>query len=102
VLNIIKQISNNKAPGQNKITSSMLKNSSFKIVLQVYLLTHTESPTLNLVGPAIFTRLYTVVKSLSAIAGVTSTGPMPIVRCLHCNLTRDAAVCRFTYNFCWV
>jgi len=50
-----------------------------KMVL--YLLTRIESPILNFADPAIFTRLYIVVKSLSVIAGVTSTGRMPIFRC---------------------
>jgi len=35
ILNIIKKLSN-KAPGQDKITANMLKNSSFKITLQIY------------------------------------------------------------------
>jgi len=36
VLNVIKQMPNNKAAGQDKITFSMLKNCFFKIVLQIY------------------------------------------------------------------
>jgi len=35
VLNIVKQMPNNKAPGQDRIITIMLKNSSFKIILQI-------------------------------------------------------------------
>jgi len=37
ILNIVKQMPNkNKAPGQDRVTATMLKNSSFKIILQLY------------------------------------------------------------------
>jgi len=36
ILNILKHMANNKAPGLDKVTTIMLKNSSFKIILQVY------------------------------------------------------------------
>jgi len=33
ILNKMKQLPNNKAPGRDKITTAMLKNNSFKIIL---------------------------------------------------------------------
>jgi len=42
ILNIIRKLSNNKAPGHDKIISTMLKNSFFKIVLQVYYIIKTS------------------------------------------------------------
>lgn len=39
------------------------------------------SSILNFAGAAIFTRLYTMDRSLSATAGVTSNARIPIVRC---------------------
>jgi len=36
ILNIVKLMANNKAPGQDRITTIMVKNSSFKIILQIY------------------------------------------------------------------
>jgi len=47
----------------------------------LYLLTRTESPTLNFTGSVIFIALYTVAKSLST--EVTSTGLMTMVRCFR-------------------